>query len=75
MTNRKYRNGERVITDSLGLNLIVIDAILCLGGWRYELGFPTKKGAIDKRAHHRFFFEDTIHAPNKTTSPSRNNQL
>lgn len=60
MEARKFKNGDRVIAGSLKLNLMVVDAVECLTGWRYQLGFEKKDGTLDKRRTHRYFFENNI---------------
>ena len=57
---RKYKNGDLVTTKSQSLKMIVVEAILCLKGWRYKLAFPKKNGGIDKRRECRFYFETDI---------------
>lgn len=56
----KFQSGDNVIVLSNKLKLIVVDATLCLKGWRYELAFPKKDGTPDRRIGHRFHFEDDL---------------
>ena len=57
---RKFQNGQIVIASYRKLEMIVVDATLCLKGWRYELAFPKKDGTPHKTKQHRFFFDGNI---------------
>jgi hypothetical protein len=57
---REFENGERVIAGYQKLELVVVDAVLTLKGWRYQLAFPKKDGKPHKTKHHRFFYAADI---------------
>lgn len=52
---REYKNGDKVIAGYQKLKMMVVDAVECLKGWRYQLCFTKKDGTPDKRPQPSFF--------------------
>lgn len=61
---RKFQNGDKVIAGYLKLEMVVVNATLCLKGWRYKLAFPKKDGTPHKGRIPLFYFEHNIKSIN-----------
>lgn len=57
---RLYQNDDIVIAGYQKHRMKVIDAILCVKGWRYQLGFMKKDGTLWKGRINLFFFADNL---------------
>lgn len=57
---REIENDAIVLAGIGRLRMKVIDATLCVKGWRYECGFMKKDGTIDRRMQTRFYWIDQL---------------
>ncbi len=67
---RKCNVGDIVLAGYTQDKMIVVDVVLCMGGWKYTVRYLKKDGKVDKRQSARCYFsKDIIRCQQKMLPP------